>query len=55
MASVLSVGIIMEEAANYRGNVQDRSSLAAEDLGTMYSEQNSLCTGCDETQQTGQQ
>lgn len=45
----------MEEAANYRGNVQDRSSLAAEDLDTKYSEQNSLCTGCDETQQAGQQ
>lgn len=45
----------MEEAANCRGNDQDRSSLAAEDLGTTYSEQNSLCTGGDETQHTSQQ
>lgn len=54
MATMSSMGVIMKGAADCRGIAQDRLSLKDVDLGTMYSEQNSLCMGCDETQYIGQ-
>lgn len=43
MATMLSMGILIEEAANCEGNVQTRSKLAFVDLGNMTSVSRAPC------------